>query len=329
MADPAPPETPSGRSNGSNGDPPSPPGGRPAAGPHEPPNGQSANPPDPEPRRTSEPVTLWAPSWPRWVRRFLGVAAILIPTLFFASWSYAEPARDFCGGCHTVESAAASSAASVHAEVPCLSCHHRPGFIGSITYYPTLLREAIHETTGIPVARNVLEPRPCASCHEEVAESEGHRDLTTDCLTCHREVAHPVAAEVSDEPHPSEYFRLHGRDAVSSPAACSECHKADFCQVCHVQAPYPHPEAWNSDHGTVVVDRGNTSCDSCHGRSFCIGCHGTDIPHPEDWFSQHNEGGYVTLEACTTCHAETECSTCHAQHLVHREQSLYDLETTP
>ena len=311
----------------SNGSAPPPPDGSPSYGPLSPPAGSISTEPGREPARLPPLIKIWTPAWPRWVRRLLLVVVVAAPLLFLASWSYAEPSRNFCASCHTVEEAAAASSESIHSEVPCLSCHHRPGILGAITYYPTLIRESVHEATGIPVANGVLRAKPCQTCHETVAESEGHRNLGAECLACHADAAHPTPGEDDGiEPHPLQYTLAHGRDAASQAATCTECHQTEFCGACHVRAPYPHPDTWTSVHGTTVTESGTTSCESCHPTSFCAGCHGGEIPHPDNWFAEHNLMEFESIVPCFTCHARTECSTCHAQHSVHREQRRYNLE---
>lgn len=306
---------------------PPPPDGTGRNGPSLPPPGRRARPPNTAPLDKAE-SALAPGDWRRWVRRLIGIAAVLAPLLFLASWSYAEPSRDFCGGCHTVTEAAQATVGAVHADVPCLACHHRPGLLGSITYYPTLLRETVHEMTGIPIAANVLQPKPCETCHAATAATDGHSDLTEPCLACHPDVAHSFP-KVETRPHPETFFEVHGREAVSEPATCADCHGADFCSTCHVAAPFPHPQDWPAAHGPTFLERGSATCESCHPTSFCAGCHGGEVPHPESWLEQHRQSGPIASLTCTTCHAEQDCSVCHAQHEVHRSQSIYDLERAP
>jgi hypothetical protein len=266
-------------------------------------------------------------SWPRRLLRWIPVAAAILSILGLASLSYARPARTFCGSCHTVAEASEASAASVHAGVSCLSCHHRSGVIGVATYFPTLIRETIHQTTGLPVAGNILEPRPCETCHQQIADSEGHRTLPGGCLECHGDVAHPETTGREDPPHPQDYFRTHGRDAVRQWASCTECHQTTFCRACHAGAAFPHPATWISEHGAIAVESNAAACSTCHPTSYCAGCHGSEVPHPPNWLGRHNVTDPDSVPGCTTCHAQDECQVCHVQHGVHRQQSLYDLES--
>lgn len=307
-----------------------PPPARPcSASPKAPFDGRKGISPQPTPLPPASQVEVWTPAWPRRVRRLLLVTTVLLPLMFLASWSYAEPSRGMCGGCHTVEAAALASANSVHAEVPCLSCHHREGFLGAVTYYPTLVRETIHEVSGLPVATGVLQPKDCESCHAAVADSDGHQGLGGLCLDCHGEVVHPG---IGDQPqvgsHEEGYYLTHGRDVVSKGDSCSDCHATDFCGACHVQASFPHPDAWISQHGSLSMEQGSVSCDSCHPTSFCGGCHGTEIPHQDNWLGLHYRSDFSSISACVTCHEQPECSSCHVRHGLHRQQSLYYFEAT-
>ncbi len=265
----------------------------------------------------------------RWLARIAAGGLGLLGLLFAASlFTRTVSSPRFCSSCHTMRAAASSASLSVHAAVPCLACHRRPGLRGAITYLPTLAREALAEAARPSLARGALRAVPCERCHTRVVAApilkEGHPPPSSDCRSCHGEVAHPRPSPEPQKGHPPGYSQTHGREAAPDPGSCSTCHKPEFCQACHFRAGFPHPEGWIGQHGKVEETKGPQACSLCHPPSFCKGCHGTEIPHSETWLRAHRLAVRETGDSpCYTCHPRSDCGTCHARHEVHREQDLY------
>ncbi|MBI4728861.1 MAG: hypothetical protein HY775_05085 [Acidobacteria bacterium] len=256
---------------------------------------------------------------------FVGLAAAEAFVLL-AGWNRAVSSPKFCASCHPKVVAVAGR--SVHASVPCIACHLRPGVPGAIAYLPTLVREGIQQWTGLELAGGVLKPAACVRCHARITASppigKGHPGPRSACVDCHGDTVHPGSKPPPARPHPAGWDLTHGRDAASDPGNCAVCHRPESCAACHVRAFFPHPARWISAHGAVQQEKGIEACVLCHPRSFCRGCHGAEIPHPPRWLATHPR---VLTEQNTTpcriCHPRADCTGCHARHRVHREQDLH------
>jgi hypothetical protein len=271
----------------------------------------------------------------RW-RPLLLVVLLFGIALLLVGWHRVASSPSLCSTCHDMRSAVESASRSVHADVPCLACHTRPGLMGSLRYAPTFAREGVAELTGWDVAHGVLDPAACNACHSDLWTSPtlktAHPKGTADCESCHGEVSHPplplVAARPTPVPsgaaHPQGYTQTHGEDAVSDPGSCNTCHQPRFCQSCHFKSTFPHPEGWISTHGQEQQEQGPDACTLCHATTFCVGCHGTEIPHKATWLGEHWRALQdAPVTPCLLCHPKTDCSTCHAKHDVHISQDLY------
>jgi len=118
--------------------------------------------------------------------------------------------------------------------------------------------------------------------------------------------------------------QTHGSDVAERPASCAKCHETQFCQACHFQTSFPHPENWIERHGPVQQARGSDACTLCHPTTFCVGCHGTEIPHEPTWLGEHWRQLQDQSDApCAVCHPPQDCESCHVRHDIHREQDLY------
>lgn len=262
----------------------------------------------------------------------LGIAVLLV------GWNRVVSSPRFCASCHAMEPSVASAERSVHADVPCLACHTRPGILGSLRYLPTLAHEGLAVATDSS-ADGVLEARSCELCHANVtspisgeASGREHPGPASNCSTCHGDVAHPrsegqdiVERRPLELPHPSDWTQTHGVEVAESPATCATCHQQRFCEACHFRSTFPHPKDWISKHGPAQMQEGPNACTLCHAPTFCAGCHGTKIPHDPDWLGEHfRELQDKSTSPCYICHATTDCTICHAQHGVHIEQEMYD-----
>ena len=284
----------------------------------------------------AEPSDLGPPGH-RALRVLVVLGGALAVALVLVGWNRVASSDAFCSSCHEVEPAVQAADRSVHADVPCLSCHTGSGVLGALRYLPTLARETVDEFTGWDIAHSVLDPRSCTSCHEDLSatpELAAAHENTADCASCHGDVAHPPLRIAGfDRPvdqlpegqvHPRLYVQTHGNDVVTDPQSCAECHQQDFCETCHLGGTYPHPDDWVKTHGPTQIDLGAQTCQGCHAPTFCEGCHGTEIPHNVRWLGEHwRDLQDAGTAPCLLCHPRTDCTTCNAEHQVHREQDLY------
>jgi hypothetical protein len=271
----------------------------------------------------------------RWSARLAFVGGLLLVAAFLLiGWNKVAASPRLCATCHEMDTSVATSASSVHANVPCLACHTGPGVAGAIRYLPSFAREGAAKATGWDLAHDVLTSRPCESCHDDLrstpALAAAHSGARA-CSSCHGDVAHPrdplihgPAPTPSGRPHPDGFVQTHGEAATANPASCTQCHRTQFCQTCHFKSSFPHPADWIAKHGPAQERQGPQACTLCHPTTFCAGCHGTDIPHDTDWLSQHWRALQdASASPCLVCHPRTDCTTCHAEHSVHRQQDLY------
>lgn len=132
----------------------------------------------------------------------------------------------------------------------------------------------------------------CDKCHEKWPHSAGEIDKPKmdACVRCHRlnhnAQGRLVAAEKGA--YPNDYcLTCHPRDMKLKP----DWHTAEFA---------------GGDHKVKAkADRG--LCRGCHIQSFCDNCHQTEIPHAQDWRSEH--GKVAAGEADKT--DEISCFMCH------------------
>lgn len=296
---------------------------------------------DAEPDEAQEPGEEAETSGPgppgrRALRVLVVLGGVLAISLFLVGWNRVATSDAFCASCHEVEPAVQSSDRSVHADVPCLSCHTGSGVLGALRYLPTLARETVDEFTGWDVAHGVLDARSCDSCHRDLTstpELAAAHEGGGDCASCHGDVSHPPLRlagfdrpieEVEGAAHPRLYVQTHGDDVVSDPDSCAECHEEDYCETCHLRETYPHPDNWIERHGPTQIELGPETCQGCHAPTFCEGCHGTEIPHNVRWLSEHwRDLQDAGAGPCFLCHPRRDCTDCHAKHQVHREQDLF------
>jgi predicted CXXCH cytochrome family protein len=263
------------------------------------------------------------------------VGGLLLAAAFLLiGWNKVAASPRLCATCHEMDSSVVSAARSVHADVPCLACHTRPGLAGALRYLPTFAREGVATLAGWDGPHGVLRAAACDRCHDDLGASPAgaaaHSGSAV-CSSCHGDVAHPADPLVrrtvprdGQAPHPTGYLQTHGEDATAEPASCTQCHQSGFCQACHLKSSFPHPDDWISAHGAVQETGGPQACTLCHPTTFCAGCHGTDIPHDADWLGQHYRALQdASASPCLVCHPRADCATCHAEHGVHRQQDLY------
>ena len=115
------------------------------------------------------------------------------------------------------------------------------------------------------------------------------------------------------EEHRYDWRKFHGREFLSSPQDCLNCHTEErFCVRCHEDVkPGDHTEFWRrAGHG--AKGRYERNCVACHTEDSCSGCHEISPPrsHTTNW-------GYPDFAHCKeACHKPLASSTCYTCHKV-------------
>ena len=266
----------------------------------------------------------------------LFLAAVLLGGFALTvTWTRVASSSDFCATCHETDGVVETAAASARAGAACIDCHGGGSGAGSaFRYVPTLVREALQQTTGWHVAGGVLDARACTSCHdapslaapgESAAAGDAHSDPKSNCESCHGEVAHvglkgekPKERQQGDK-HPDDWQRIHGLEAVDQgQESCAACHRPEFCSACHLREPVQHPPEWTRTHGQSEGAQQARGCTLCHAQAtFCKSCHGVELPHDEQWLEEHPSAAYQIESRCYTCHDQPACALCHQRHETH------------
>lgn len=193
-----------------------------------------------------------------------------------------------CSSCHEMWPEIATWQTSVHAQVPCLTCHKG---------YKPDQNKAAHDSGAFakPIAgKNAVADGACRSCHamenrdatllpDLIAPHEKHEAAKIPCLACHRFVAHGNIAErkVTTRAQYSDYSQWTPETAKKAAPGvfrrpnmfvCITCHEqlkvTTECAACHY---YPERKslashedsAWGSVHGKLGRQDVN-NCAKCH-----------------------------------------------------------------
>ena len=164
----------------------------------------------------------------------------------------------------------------------------------------------------------------CQKCHATSAPSShsgqwerthGDRALQdrVSCLICHDEKSFCNACHGLAMPHPRDWATVeHPKQAMATPATCSQCHEEADCLVCHGKSP---PSSHASADWKPKGHQGGQEafCILCHGKNPCLTCHGLQMPHPAGYDETHSkEASFDAGSVCFRCHSKTDfCSQCH------------------
>ncbi|TLM99356.1 MAG: hypothetical protein FDZ75_00240, partial [Actinobacteria bacterium] len=159
-------------------------------------------------------------------------------------------------------------AVSVHAEVPCRSCHSSPGLVGQgagayrmlgAFYRSVFLREReFGDVTSPP-------NDACSSCHVDLRAVSPTGDLRIPhrahvsvlkmrCVTCHRYLVHDKSVEGDHRPRMADCLRCH--DGKRAKNACATCHTRKAAPRSHAATD------WVEVHASRQQGAG---CPRCHG----------------------------------------------------------------
>jgi hypothetical protein len=282
--------------------------------------------------------------------------AVLMVLALLASLVVAGGASGMgCEGCHPQVRALAGAGEAPHTQISCIQCHaaDRADRAGLGLH---VLRSLLPMTAAGEV-RGVVDDT-CLGCHQDVLERTVQSDslaiahvtcVSRACRDCHAASLHGAAILESRTPSMDICLSCHA--TITSPDGCELCHigstdaRADgstswrithgvnwevthgagdltTCRYCHSAADdctechidMPHPDDWTSDHGTGALG-GRSPCAPCHRDAFCDGCHGIEMPHPKDWLPGHPTitNGYDD-PVCVRCHMSEDCTACHVAH---------------
>ncbi|MDO8848207.1 MAG: cytochrome c3 family protein [Coriobacteriia bacterium] len=165
----------------------------------------------------------------------------------------------------------------------------------------------------------------CEFCHQQSA--------TYFCDSCH----HGTKVDWTFDPA-APWQNQHAKTVVEKGVAgcLGACHEQQFCVDCHTAlqplptshtaadwlhggltvTSYPDTPAVPSAAHALSAQKSIDSCDVCHGpggisAAFCANCHGIEMPHP-DQFKTNHVSGASTPQVCANCHKAAElCSDCH------------------
>jgi hypothetical protein len=209
---------------------------------------------------------------------------------------------DYCSTCHIVDTF-------------CMDCH------GMEMPHPEEFKTKTHPE----LVKTKLEK--CDLCHNVTKTN------SLFCNNCH----HGTKVGWTYDPK-VPWQKQHAKTVVEKgvPGCLGECHDQKFCVDCHTKLqplPTSHKaKNWLHDKLTVTqygkaaaapsaahalsAQKSIDSCDVCHGpggvgAKFCKGCHVLDMPHPEEFKTNHVSGA-KTPKVCANCHKQKElCSDCH------------------
>ena len=244
--------------------------------------------------------------------------------------------------------------ASVHADVPCVTCHteiHEFPHPAKVRKVQCATCHADEAAAMGRSAHTALGPEACQSCHGSAHDAVHAANLAPQvCTKCHADEVkelqssvHGAAAKNGDSQSPScqschgpIHSILPADDPKSQvakknlPNTCGACHSNPAFVARH-DIPFAHPvEAYRlSVHGRAVA-QGNTAAASCSD------CHGSHAIFPDqDARSKINH--WNVPRTCATCHSEVEkiyadsvhgqavgrgapgapvCTDCHGEHRI-------------
>jgi hypothetical protein len=210
-----------------------------------------------------------------------------------------------------------SWAGSVHAKVPCQSCHVRPSGVAQVSYDARMLGE-FYLSIVMPSRDPNLFEKPtnaaCQSCHQDLRTVSPSGDLNIPhrahvtvlrlkCIDCHRYLVHEKSPEGKHVPRMADCLRCH--DGKTAKNQCSACHTDKVEPLTHRAAD------WLIVHPT----KAGAECNKCHKWTdrWCADCHSKrPRSHAADWRSRHG-AAVAKHRGCEACHGAAFCTRCHGE----------------
>lgn len=146
----------------------------------------------------------------------------------------------------------------------------------------------------------------CVACH-------GQYGATVKCDACH--AGKLQQARLTSGPwqvtHGPRWQQTHGMGDLST---CTACHEPSKCVKCH-RTEIPHPADFFRTHGRQALNE-DARCTQCHAtKGWCTSCHGTEMPHKDGFLKTHSKSASSPSDkTCRRCHGEADCKNCHEAH---------------
>jgi len=207
---------------------------------------------------------------------------------------------------------------SVHAQVPCQSCHVSPAWTDQVIYALRMPGE-FYLSLAVPSRQPKILATPtnaaCSSCHTDLRKVSPSGDLNIPhrahvtvlklkCVTCHKFLVHQANPQGTHKPTMAGCLSCHnGRVAKNS---CSACHTDKALPANHRASDWiiVHPQKQKE-----------IACAKCHKwtTGWCAQCHATrPRSHTKTWRTDH--GARVkTHRDCEVCHTAAFCIRCHGE----------------
>jgi len=218
-----------------------------------------------------------------------------------------------CTSCHAVSGSAQALEKTSHLDVPCLTCHQKPGVLGAIeSVFDGAANLAVWANPlaeAAPAKSSVIDSRKCLLCHPGIVESGDiidsdlyvdHRhfkNVDISCITCHRGVAHGDKLARGGGMTKNLCIRCH--NGINASNDCASCHKTEVEGVMpsdpETALGVAHSPDIQKNHALADLD----SCVLCHQKAFCENCHGPGVPHDSNFIYLHGKfaSGQISSDA--------------------------------
>jgi hypothetical protein len=258
-----------------------------------------------------------------------------------------HPGENSCAACHRLEMphpggfatshksvawAARGDCLNCHTEATCANCHHKQ-------------KPASHaKTPFVHWDAGLLSGSRCETCHSgssycntchQKQKPDSHTEgwdhgkaalaFDSRCLFCHQQSTCRECHGI-EMPHSGGFVAAHWKQDTSQ---CARCHQdRTNCMACHqLVQPQSHRAAdWGKTHGKTDA---KASCANCHDEPVCMKCHGLEMPHPDDFGTEHGAPAYDTPATCAKCHQPAACLECHQEMKPSDHVEGFDAEHGP
>lgn len=261
-----------------------------------------------------------------------------------------------CFSCHSDDHNSSSNPNHVNLNIPtnCVDCHStNPEWMPATfdihdAYYPL---NGAHATIANDCAtchngNYNNTPNTCIACHQaeyDATTNPNHSqgNFSSDCLTCHTEIAWSPSTFNHDPIYPlngahtaieNDCNQCHSQGYVNTPNTCVGCHLSDYngttnpdhasamfptdCQSCHSETAWI-PSTWDHDGMYFPIYSGKhenewSLCVECHTTAndftlfSCIDCHEHNNQNDVDDDHDGVSGYIYESNACYSCHPTGE-----------------------
>ncbi len=202
-------------------------------------------------------------------------------------------APSFCAKCHVMAPEYVTWEASSHVQVPCTSCHIKPGLGNLVAHKLSASKELLLYYTGTynrPIRMtNKLPDEVCTQCHSTyrsftpsgdlIIPHDKHADKKVLCVECHNGVAHGniVGRGMTKDDNYAAWTLEVGKKQMvkeyTEPKmnVCLDCHikrnVTQACEACHTSISLP------ADHKVKTFLEKNHGALAKADLSYCNKCH--------------------------------------------------------